>query len=86
MLYYLNKIKNLSEELCSGNILITLEGGYEIDKQAKAVYNCLRVLNNEEDMMIREDKRESDKDILNYVNGKLIPNLKEKLAPYWNCF
>ncbi|MEJ2249048.1 MAG: histone deacetylase [Candidatus Lokiarchaeota archaeon] len=83
---YLNKIKNLSEELCSGNILITLEGGYEIDKQAKAVYNCLRVLNNEEDMMIREDKRESDKDILNYVNGKLIPNLKEKLAPYWNCF
>jgi len=82
---YLKKIKTLAEKFSNGRILITLEGGYEIDKQARAVYNCLKILNNENDL-IEEKPRESGKDLLNYINNKLIPALKDKLSPYWNCF
>ncbi|TFG24836.1 MAG: histone deacetylase [Promethearchaeota archaeon] len=82
---YLKKIKTIAEEFAQGRILITLEGGYEIDKQARAVYNCLKVLNNDDDL-IEENPIESGKDVLNYINDKLIPALKDKLKPYWNCF
>ena len=57
---YLKKIKTIAEEFAQGRILITLEGGYEIDKQARAVYNCLKVLNNDDDL-IEENPRESGK-------------------------
>ena len=82
---YLKKIKNIAEQFAQGRILITLEGGYEVDKQARAVYNCLKVLNNEDDL-IEEKPRESGKDLLNYINDKLIPAIKDKLKTYWNCF
>jgi len=82
---YLKKIKEIAEKYAKDRILITLEGGYEIDKQAKAVYNCLQVLNSS-DKLIEEKPRTSDNDVLNYVNNKVIPNLKETLKPYWNCF
>jgi len=82
---YLKKLKTVADEFASGRILITLEGGYEIDKQAKAVYNCLQILNNS-NQLIEEKSRESDKVILNYINDKVIPNLKDSLKPYWNCF
>jgi len=83
---YLKEIKNIAEKFANNRILITLEGGYEVDKQAKAVHNCLRVLNNEEDKMIQEKRRDSKKEVLDYINNKLIPKLKEYLTPYWNCF
>ncbi|NVM17818.1 MAG: histone deacetylase [Candidatus Lokiarchaeota archaeon] len=82
---YLKKIKEIAQKYAKDRILITLEGGYEIDKQAKAVYNCLQVLNNK-NQLIEEKSRDSDKDVLNYVNNKVIPNLKDSLKPYWNCF
>ena len=82
---YLKKIKTIANEFANDRILITLEGGYEIDKQAKAIYNCLKVLNNEEDL-IEEAERKSDKDILNYIDNKLIPAIINNLKPYWNCF
>ncbi|NVM43536.1 MAG: histone deacetylase [Candidatus Lokiarchaeota archaeon] len=82
---YLKKIKELAKKYAKDRILITLEGGYEIDKQAIAVYNCLQVLNNN-NQLIEEKSKESDKDVLNYVNNKVIPNLKDTLKPYWNCF
>ncbi len=82
---YLKKIKEVAEKYAKDRILITLEGGYEIDKQAKAVYNCCQVLNNN-NQLIEEKSRESDRDVLNYVNNKVIPNLKDTLKPYWNCF
>jgi len=82
---YLKKIKILAEKFANGRILITLEGGYEADKQARAIYNCLKVLNNEEDL-IEEKQRDSGKDLLNYIDNKLIPALKEELSPYWDCF
>ena len=83
---YLKSIKTMAEEYANGRILITLEGGYEIDKQAKAVYNCLQVLNNNDDNLIEEKPRKSGEEVLNYVNNKIIPELKEYLNPYWNCF
>jgi acetoin utilization deacetylase AcuC-like enzyme len=83
---YLNKIKNLAEKVANGRISITLEGGYEVDKQAKAVHNCLRVLNDEYDKIIEEKSRKSDKELLNYINEKLIPNIKDNLSTTWQCF
>ncbi|MBD3212346.1 MAG: histone deacetylase [Candidatus Lokiarchaeota archaeon] len=83
---YLNKIKNLAEKMANGRISITLEGGYEVDKQAKAVHNCLRVLNDEYDKIIEEKSRKSDKELLNYINEKLIPNIKDNLSTKWQCF
>ena len=82
---YLKKLKTIADEFANGRIIITLEGGYEIDKQAKAVYNCLQVLNNS-NQLIEEKSRESDSTVINYVNNKVIPHLKESLKPYWNCF
>ena len=82
---YLKKIKEIAEKYAKDRILITLEGGYEIDKQAKAVYNCLQVLNSS-NKLIEEKPRTSDKDVLNYINNRVIPNLKESLKPHWNCF
>jgi len=82
---YLKKIKEIAEKYAKDRILITLEGGYEIDKQAKAVYNCLQVLNSS-NKLIEEKPRTSDNDVLNYVNSKVIPNLKDSLKHYWNCF
>lgn len=82
---YLKLIKEIAKEYAKDRILITLEGGYEVDKQAKAVYNCLKVLNDEDDL-IEEEERKSGKDLLNYINKKLIPALKDVLKPHWNCF
>ena len=82
---YLKKIKELAAKYTKDRILITLEGGYEIDKQAKAVYNCLQVLNNN-NHLIEEKSRESENDVMNYISNKVIPNLKNSLKPYWNCF
>jgi len=83
---YLKKIKTIAEKFANGKILITLEGGYQLDKQARAIYNCLRILNNEDDQLIEEKPRISESDLLNYTNKKLIPALKDNLTPYWNCF
>ena len=83
---YLKKIKSIAKEFSKDRLLITLEGGYQIDKQAKAVYNCLRVLNDENENLILEKTRSSEHVLLEYLNKKLIPALKEKLKPYWNCF
>ena len=84
--HYLDKIKNLADKYSKGKILITLEGGYEVDKQAIAVYNCLQVLNNRRNGLIEEKPRNSTEDILSYVNSNLIPKLKNLLSKYWNCF
>jgi len=83
---YLKRIKTIAEEFAKNQILITLEGGYEIDKQAKAIFNCLKVLNDEYDDLIEEKPRASDKELMNYANEVLIPKLKNNLASYWNCF
>ncbi|MBY9005404.1 MAG: histone deacetylase [Candidatus Lokiarchaeota archaeon] len=83
---FLYKLMTIADDIVKGRIAITLEGGYEIDKQAIAVYNCLRVLNNEKNRIIEEKPRKSDKDLLNYINTKLIPSMKTKLSTYWNCF
>ncbi|MFX1390249.1 MAG: histone deacetylase [Promethearchaeota archaeon] len=83
---YLIKIKKIAKECANNRILITLEGGYEVDKQARAVYNCLRVLNDEDDKLIKEESRFSSPKILDYFNNRLIPALKDKLRPYWDCF
>jgi len=84
---YLKKIKRLADKYSEGRILITLEGGYQLDKQAKAVHNCLRVLNEDpEETLIKESSRESNSELLQYINGKLIPHLKDNLSPYWDCF
>jgi acetoin utilization deacetylase AcuC-like enzyme len=83
---YLKKIKTIAQKFTNDRILITLEGGYELDKQARAVYNCLKVLNDEDGSLIREDTRSSGQKMLDYFNNKLIPALKDKLKPYWKCF
>ncbi|MFX1324200.1 MAG: histone deacetylase [Promethearchaeota archaeon] len=83
---YLSKIKSIAQKFASNRILITLEGGYSIEKQAHAVYNCLRVLNDEDEKIITEETRKSRAELLDYFNIRLIPALKEKLKPYWNCF
>ena len=83
---YLKKLKTLADEYAKGRILITLEGGYEIDKQAKAVYNCLQVLNESEEKMVVEEPRTSNNDVINYIENNLIPKLKQNLTPYWDCF
>ncbi|MHA2007715.1 MAG: histone deacetylase family protein [Promethearchaeota archaeon] len=83
---YLSKIKEIAKEFSKERILITLEGGYNIDKQARAVYNCLRVLNNEEENLLLEEERLSESLLLDYLNKKLLPALKKNLKTYWNCF
>jgi acetoin utilization deacetylase AcuC-like enzyme len=83
---YLQEIKGLADKFAEGRILITLEGGYQVDKQAKAVYNCLKVLNGERNNLIEESPRESDPEILNYIDNNLIPKLKNNLSSYWDCF
>jgi len=83
---YLKKIKTIAQKYANNRILLTLEGGYELDKQARAVYNCLKVLNDEEDSLIQEESRLSRSELLNYFSKRLIPAIKEKLKPYWNCF
>jgi acetoin utilization deacetylase AcuC-like enzyme len=83
---YLKRIKTIAENFANNRILITLEGGYEIDKQAKAVFNCLKVLNDEYDDLIEEKPKYSEKELINYVDDVLIPKLKNNLSSYWNCF
>ncbi len=83
---YLKKIKKFADKNCNGRILITLEGGYEVEKQAKAVFNCLQVLNEHDEKLIEEKSRISDNNILTHINQKVIEPLKRNLAPYWDCF
>lgn len=83
---YLKKIKTIAQKYANERILITLEGGYELDKQARAVYNCLKVLNNEDNDLIQEESRTSEPKLLDYLKTKLIPALKDKLSSYWSCF
>ena len=82
---YLKLISNIAREHSNDRILITLEGGYEVDKQAIAIYNCLKVLNDEV-QLIEENQRTSDGKLIEYVNDKLIPAMKESLSSFWNFF
>ena len=77
-------IKKLADKFAQGHLQITLEGGYEVDKQAKAVYNCLQVLQNNNNMLIEEKERKSDDPIRKHVSTKILPNLKKNLKPFWN--
>ncbi len=83
---YLQKIREIAKKYANERILITLEGGYEVDKQAIAVYNCLKVLNGKDNEIIEEETSKSDQDLLNYLDKKLIPAIKETLKPHWKCF
>ena len=83
---YLKKLKTLAQKYANDRILITLEGGYELDKQARAVYNCLKILNNVDNDIIKEESRSSDPKIIDYLHNRLIPALKDKLSSYWSCF
>jgi len=83
---YLIKIKTIAQKYANNRILITLEGGYQLDKQARAVYNCLKVLNDEEENLVQEESRTSRPVLQDYFNNRLIPALKHKLSSYWNCF
>jgi acetoin utilization deacetylase AcuC-like enzyme len=83
---YLKKIKTIASKFCNDRILITLEGGYQLDKQARAVYNCLKVLNDDDNNLIQEESRSSRPNLIDYFNNRLIPALKDKLSSYWNCF
>ena len=83
---YLEKIKTIANKFANDRILITLEGGYQLDMQARAVYNCLKVLNDEYNNIILEESRSSRPVLLDYFNNKLIPALKDKLSSYWSCF
>ena len=83
---YLEMIKSIAHKYANDRILITLEGGYAVDKQARAVYNCLKVLNNENDKLLMEESKSSRTELLEYFNERLIPALKNKLKSYWNCF
>ncbi len=83
---YLKKIKEIADKISNGRILLTLEGGYEVDKQAIAVFNCLKVLDDKYNELIEEKPRKSDPKIVNYIQNKLFPKLKDKLQPYWDCF
>ncbi|MBY8989439.1 MAG: histone deacetylase [Candidatus Lokiarchaeota archaeon] len=83
---YLAMIKTIAHKYANDRILITLEGGYAVDKQARAVYNCLKVLNNEDDKLLMEEMRSSRTELLEYFSERLIPALKDKLKPFWNCF
>ena len=83
---YLKLLRKLANTYANDRILITLEGGYELDKQAKAVFNCLKVLNNEDDALIEEASRTSEDDLIDYMKNKLIPALKDNLSSQWNCF
>ncbi|MFX1236652.1 MAG: histone deacetylase, partial [Promethearchaeota archaeon] len=40
---YLKLLKTIADKYSKGRILITLEGGYEAENQAIAIYNCLKV-------------------------------------------
>jgi acetoin utilization deacetylase AcuC-like enzyme len=82
----LKKINELAKKFAKERTLITLEGGYEVDKQAKAVYNCLRIFNDQEEKLIKENPQDSSADLLNHINSKLIPSIKENLSPFWDCF
>lgn len=82
---YLKKIMDIANKYANDRILITLEGGYQVDKQAKAVYNCLKVLNGD-DNLITEEERTSEPDLLSYIQSKVIPTLTKNLNPYWDCF
>jgi len=83
---YLIRIKTIAYKYAKDRILITLEGGYNLDKQARAVYNCLRVLNDENEKILQEEPRSSRIELLDYFNNKLIPAIKDKLKPFWKCF
>ncbi len=78
-------IKTIAEKFCNGRIFITLEGGYRIDEQAQAIYNVLKVLNNETDILT-EKEIEPDKLVVEYTQDKLIKQLHKNLAEYWSCF
>ncbi len=82
---YLKLLKTVADKYAKGRILITLEGGYEADKQAIAIYNCLKILNDDNDLVL-EAERKSEDNLLEYMRDKVVAKLKENLSPYWDCF
>ncbi|GAG67513.1 unnamed protein product [marine sediment metagenome] len=50
------------------------------------MYNCLQVLDDNENDLIEENTRKSNNDVLNYISNEVIPKLKENLNSHWNCF
>lgn len=81
----IKKIMQIADNYCQGKIFITLEGGYRLDEQAQGIYNVLKVLNKDTDLITEEEKI-SDNKIIEYTQDKLIKHIQETLSKYWNCF
>ncbi|MCP4763581.1 MAG: histone deacetylase [archaeon] len=73
-------------ESAKGRILATLEGGYNINALSDSITNILNVLSGGENIH-KDDgfSGETAKEI-SFTENKLIPSIKEILAPYWKCF
>lgn len=77
----IKKLKEFAEEVCNGRLLITLEGGYNLDAISKGIYNEVMALTGIEDY-IKESGSKISSDVDEFTD-KLIEETKELFKDYW---
>ena len=75
------KILPLANEYAKGRMSFTLEGGYNLGAQSNSIVNVISILSG--GSIVFTDDAQDDSRCVEYTENKLIPFLKEILAPYW---
>ncbi|MHA1786016.1 MAG: histone deacetylase family protein [Candidatus Helarchaeota archaeon] len=77
----IKKLKTFAEEICEGRLLITLEGGYNLDAISQGIYNEIMSLSAIEDY-IEDDEPHYSKELDEYTD-KLIKETKDIFKEFW---
>ncbi len=74
-------INEVAQRTCDGNVIMFLEGGYDLKALSESIYNTLIPMTGE-GKIIQEKPPKEDPRIPKYL-GKLLTETKEMLKPQW---
>lgn len=80
----LGKIQQATAKTAKGRLLITLEGGYQLEAISRAITNCMEVLAGDECTEIDENAPKTDPKIQEYTQNVVIKGIKDTLGNYWH--
>jgi acetoin utilization deacetylase AcuC-like enzyme len=81
----MNILKDIARSTCSGRIVVTLEGGYDLTGQSQSVRAVLLEMGHDADWIDAETCRKDEEADLKKIEPG-IQTIQKIQAPHWQCF
>lgn len=79
----IKRVNEIAKKNCQGRLLITLEGGYDLNAVSKGILTEIGVINELDDPRY-DDQKISVSDHVRKFNQKLISEAKDLFKPFWS--